>query len=159
MFFQNIILGATISGIIGSLLIVPAVVKSVREKIHESNLPVLVDVKPNWWPGLTHRELFFVGLFVHVVLCVLFGLIYVILVEQSWLFITRMAYSLISLIVYALCAWVVTGAIVFPLIGFGFFGRKENGAVWAEVLGTYLLLGVSMWLVVQWFQPAYFNAL
>lgn len=152
----NILLGAALSGLVGFVLAIPAIVAEWTEKRGQHSLPVLVDVKKNWWPGLTHRELFFVGLFVHVVLSTLFGLIYVVFVEQGWLFITNDPYSILSLVIYAVGAWLVTGFLIFPVIGFGFFGRKEEGSVWAEILATYFVLGIILWLLVQWFQPAYF---
>jgi len=153
----NIILGAALAGLVGFILAIPAIVVECTKKKGQHSLPVLVDVKPNWWPGLTHRELFFVGLFVHVVLSTLFGLIYVVSVEQGWLFITNDAYSILSLLLFAVGAWIVTGSVIFPVIGFGFFGRKEEGNVWAEIFATYLVLGIILWLLVQWFQPAYFS--
>lgn len=156
MSLTNIVLSSALSGIVGFVLVVPAIAEEWRERRHKHNLPVLVDVKPNWWPGLTHRELFFVGLFVHIILCMLFGLVYAVFVEQDWLFITRSSYSLLSLVIYAVCVWLVTCVVFFPLIGFGFFGRKEEGHVWAEILATYLILGLALWLLARWFQPAYF---
>ncbi|MDA1038338.1 MAG: hypothetical protein O2877_01460, partial [bacterium] len=66
-------------------------------------------------------------------------------------------YSFWSLIAYAIVAWVIIGFIFFPIIGFGFFGKKEGGLVWAEVLSMMLILGVSLWLLVKWFQPYFFS--
>ena len=96
------------------------------------------------------------ALAIHLILATLFGLIYVVFVERGWLFVTHSPYTILSLLVYAVLSWMVVMLIIFPLIGFGFFGRREEGLVWAEILSTHLVLGIAMWLLVQWFQPAYF---
>ena len=150
-------LGAALSGLIGFVLAIPAIVLEWRDHRHKHNLPILVDIKSKWGNRhLTHRELFFVSLAIHLVLATLFGLIYVVFVEQRWLFVTNDPYSLLSLLVYAVGAWIVSMTIIFPAIGFGFLGKKEEGFVWAEILAMMLLLGVLMWFFVQWFQPMYF---
>lgn len=158
MFLADILLGAALSGLVGFLLVIPTIVLEWRAHSHKHHLPILVDIDRRRWPFrcLTHRELFFVALAGHLLLATLFGLIYVVFVEQGWLFVTNDPYSILSLLIYALGVWLVNGFIIFPLIGFGLFGKKEKGPVWAEILATHLVLGVALWLLVQWFQPAYF---
>lgn len=157
MFLADLILGAALCGLVGFLLAIPAIVMEWRAHSHEHHLPVLVDLKRRWpFRGLTHRELFFVAFAIHLVLSTLFGLVYVIFVLRGWLFVTHAPYTILSLLVYAVLSWVVVMLVIFPAIGFGFFGRKEEGPVWAEILSTHLVLGVALWLLVQWFQPAYF---
>jgi hypothetical protein len=89
-------------------------------------------------------------------LATLFGLIYVVFVRQGWLFVTHAPYTILSLLVYAVGAWLVVGLFIFPAIGFGLFGRREGPHVWAEILVMQFILGFSIWLLAQWFQPAYF---
>ncbi len=157
MFLADLLLGAAISGLVGFLLVIPAIVLEWRVHSHEHHLPILVDIKRRWpLRSLTHRELFFVALAIHLIFATLFGLIYVVFVEQGWLFVTHSPYTILSLLVYAVLSWVVVMLVIFPSIGFGFFGRREEGPVWAEILSTHLVLGVAMWLLVQWFQPTYF---
>jgi len=158
MFLTDLFLGASISGLIGAVLAVPAIVTEWRSHRHEHHLPILVDIKPKWGNRhLTHRELFFVALTVHLILTTLFGAVYVVFVEYGWLFITHAPYTFFSLFMYAIGAWVVTGALIFPVIGFGVFGKKESNLAWAEILSMTLILGVILWVLVQWFQPAYFS--
>lgn len=156
MSLSDAFLGASLSGLVGFLLVVPAIVIEWKTKRHEHDLPILVDIAPQWGRHLTHRELFFIALLVHVVLATLFGLLYVLFVKQNWLFVTHDPYSILSLLIFAVGAWIVTGSLIFPALGFGFFGRREEGHVWAEILVTMLTLGLALWLLVQWFQPAYF---
>ncbi len=155
MLSADLMLGAALGGLIGFALSVPAIVIEWREKKKIHHLPILVDIRPSWWRGLTHRELFFVSLLQHLVFSTLFGLFYVVFVQQCWFFISSSPYSFWSLMTYTIGAWAIVGFLLFPLIGFGFFGKKEGGLVWAETLSAMLLLGVSVWLIMQWFQPSF----
>lgn len=158
MFLTDLFLGAALSGLVGFLLAVPAIITEWREHGDVHALPILVDIKPKWGNRhLTHRELFFVALFVHLSLATLFGGVYVIFVERGWLFLTHAPYTFLSFVAYAIGAWLVVGLLIFPAVGFGVFGKKEEGSVWAEMLAMMFLLGFALWLLVQWFQPVYFN--
>lgn len=156
MIWSDIVLGGALGGLLGALMAAPAVLLEWRAHAPEENLPLLVDIQPSWGKSLTHRELFLIALFVHLILAALFGAIYPIFVEQGWLFVTHAPYTIASLLVYAVGAWIVVGAIIFPTIRFGWFGRREGGTVWAEILATQLLLGLGIWLFVQWFRPWFF---
>lgn len=156
MLLADVFLGAAISGLAGFLLAIPAIIAEWTEHGAEHALPILVDIEPKWGRHLTHRELFFVALGIHLVLATVFGALYVVFVEQGWLFVTHSPYTIWSLLVYAVLGWVVTGVVIFPLLGFGWFGKKEEGPVWAETLVMLLVLGLVVWGGVQWFQPSYF---
>ncbi|MBI2484543.1 hypothetical protein HYW18_00045 [Candidatus Uhrbacteria bacterium] len=157
MILNDYTLGAALGLLVGFVLAVPAIVVEWREKKEQHPLPILVDIKPKWGRSLTYRELFLVALLLHFVLATLFGLIYVIFVEQGWLFVTHAPYTLLSLVIYAVGAWLVVGILIFPAVGFGLFGRREGPAVWAEIFVTQLLIGLGMWGIIQWLTPAYFS--
>ena len=87
----------------------------------------------------------------------LFGLVYIVFVEQGWLFVTGAPFTLFSLIVYALLSWIVAGVMIYPLLQMGLFGLKEGKNVWLETLASHLILGLGLWLLVQYYQPYFFN--
>lgn len=136
----------------------PAIVLEIVEKGRVKNVPLLIDVKTIFGVKIRHKhEVFFIGLLLHLIFGFLFGLIYVLFVEQGWLFITNSPYSFYSLLIFAVLSWVVASVLVYPLLGLGMFGRKEGKHVWVETIVSHLLLGFCLWLLVQYYQPAYFN--
>ena len=78
-------------------------------------------------------------------------------VREGWLFVTNAPYTLLSLVVYALLSWIVAGVVVYPLLGMGWFGLKEGRHVWMETIVAHLVLGLGLWLLVQYYQPFFFN--
>ena len=152
----NAFLAGALSGLAGLVLAIPAIAEEWRTHKHQHDLPILVDIKPRFGRCMTHRELFFFSLFIHLVLAALFGLVYAIFVDNGWLFITGSPYSVLSLLIFAVGAWLVVGLVIFPLIGFGWFGRREDTKVVWEILATQVMLGLALWLAVQLYQPSFF---
>ena len=136
----------------------PAILLEISERGKVKNAPMLIDVKTIF--GLKSRhthEVFFIGLLLHIVIGFLFGLIYIVFVREGWLFVTNAPYTLLSLVVYALLSWIVAGVVVYPLLGMGWFGLKEGRHVWMETIVAHLVLGLGLWLLVQYYQPFFFN--
>jgi len=150
------LLGASLGILIAFVLSVPALAMELFDRKHKRNLPLLVDVKEIWGRKITHPEMFLIALFVHLVIGALFGAIYPLAVLNSWLYITGAPYTFASLFWYALHAWLVVMLVIFPIIGFGFFGKKEGKLVWMELLITMILIGIFLQFAVQWFRPFFF---
>ncbi len=154
---MDYLLGAALGTLIAFVLAIPALLVEIFDRKHKRNLPLLVDVRVLWGKKFSHPEMFVIALLVHLIIGALFGLMYPVAVTNSWLYITGSPYTFASLFWYALHAWVVVMLIIFPAIGFGFFGKKEGRLVWLEVLITMILIGVILQVVVDWFQPFFFT--
>ena len=136
---------------------IPAIVLEIAQRGQVKDSPLLIDVKSIFGLKIRHKhEVFLIGLLVHLVIGFLFGLIYVVFVEQGWLFVTHAPYTFLSLFVYAVLSWIVANILIYPALGFGWFGLKEGSHVWMETLVSHLILGVSLWILIQYFQPVFF---
>lgn len=153
----DFLLGGAIGGLAAFVFAIPAIVLEEVEHGHVRNLPLLVDVKQFWGFKLSPLGTFLAGLLLHVVMGFLFGLIYPIFVVKGWLVFTHAPYTFLSLVIYAIGAWMVAGTVVFPAIGLGFFGRRQGKRVWMELLASMLLVGSTMWFAVKYFQPFFFS--
>ena len=152
-----LILGAALGGLIAFAFSVPAIILEIVQRGKVKRLPLLVDVKTIFHRKLHKEEVFLVAVLLQMVIGILFGAAYILFASHGWLLVTQSPYSLLSLIVFACCSFVFTGVILFPLLGMGFFGRKEGKFVWLEMLSSFLLLGFVLWLAVQYYQPIYFS--
>lgn len=153
---MDYLLGSALGGLTAFVFSLPAIVEEIVEHGKVKNIPLLVDAKSIWGRKLKSSEVFLVALLIHLVLGTLFGLIYVLFVRKGWLVFTNRPYTIESLIIYAVCAWIVTGVLIFPALGFGLFGRREGERVWLELLISMLLIGTGMWFLVQFYQPFFF---
>ncbi|NQV89813.1 hypothetical protein HQ487_00225 [Candidatus Uhrbacteria bacterium] len=152
------LLGGSLGGLVAFVFALPAILLEITEKGRVKEVPLLIDVKTIFGLKIRHKhEVFFIGLLIHVVMGFLFGFCYVALVQLEWLMGLHEPYSFISLLVYAILSWVIVGLLVYPLLGFGVFGLKEGRHVWMETIVSHLILGISLWLLVQYFQPVFFN--
>lgn len=151
---ETLLLGSAIGAIVGVVLAIPGII--LESSRRTKNLPLIIDVKEIWGKKLTDNEVFLVSLLMHLVFSTLAGTIYVLFAENGWLFVTGAPYAFHSIEIFAVFAWAVTGAILYPILGFGFFGRKEGAHIWFEMLVTQLLLGVLFWLAVSYYQPYFF---
>lgn len=151
-----IILGASLGLLAAFLLALPAILLETTKHKGTEDLPLLIDVR--LWRGatLTHREVFAVGLLIHLVIGMLYGLLYVLFAEGDWLFVSDSPYTLGSMLLFALAAWLVLSLIVFPLIGFGFFGKTVGWRVAGETLFSLLAEGVLVWIMINGYQPGFF---
>jgi len=151
------LLGGALGGLIAFVLAIPAILLEIIEKGKVKEVPLLVDVRSIFGIKIRHKhEVFFIGLLLYIVMGFLFGVVYVLFVEQGWLFVTGAPYTLLSLFVYAVLSWLVVCVLIYPLLGFGVFGLKEGKYVWLETIASHLILGVCLWLLVQYYQPAFF---
>jgi hypothetical protein len=155
---MELYLGAALGGLIAFAFSVPAILLEVMERGKVKQLPLLVDVKTIFNRKLHKYEVFLVAVLLHVLIGMLYGLAYVVFALHGWMFITGAPYTLLSFIVFALLSFLFTGLILFPLLQMGLFGRKEGRYVWAEMLVSFLLLGLTMWLAIHLYQPVYFVA-
>ncbi|MFH1142824.1 MAG: hypothetical protein ABIH67_00405 [Candidatus Uhrbacteria bacterium] len=153
---MDYLLGASLGILIAFVLAIPALVIETFDRKHKRNLPLLVDVKEIWGRKITHPEMFVIALLVHLVVGGLFGAIYPLAVLNNWLYITGTPYTFISLFWYALHVWLMVMLMAFPIIGFGFFGKKEGKLVWLELLITMILIGICLQFVIEWFRPFFF---
>lgn len=153
---MELLIGASLGTLIGLLLAFPAIILETSRRVQ--NLPLLIDV--HVWRGkkLSEGEIFAVGLFLHLVMAMLYGLMYVLFAQQGWLFITNAPYTIGSMLIFAFFAWVVLQLILLPILGIGLFGRKEGPTVWFETLISLLLEGALLWIVIQYYSPIFFVA-
>lgn len=154
---MDYLLGAAIGTLVAFAFSLPAILLEIIERGKVKNAPLLVDVKTIFGRKLHAHEAFWVGLLIHIVLGNLFGLIYVLFVKFEWLVFTNQPYTFLSLVIYAICAWIVVGALIFPALGMGWFGRREGKRVWMEILASMFILGSCMWVFVQYYQPYFFD--
>lgn len=147
-------LGAAIGGITGFLLAVPAIIMETMRRVN--NLPLILDVKTVWGKKLTDAEIFVISLLLHLLVATGLGALYVYAAQHHWLF-TNKPYQLGSVMLFAVVGWAVSGAIIYPVIGVGFFGRHEGKQIWFEMLITHLLLGFLFWLAVSYYRPFFFS--
>lgn len=151
----DIVLGAAIGGLVAFLVALPAVALEVIER-GKAGLLFSSEVSGLFGCKFNRYETFVAALLLHTILGTVFGSVYIVFVERGWLFVTNAPFSIGSLLVYAVGTWAVLGFTMFPLLGMGLFGIKEGRRVWMEMLASQLLIGLGVWLAVQWFQPVFF---
>jgi len=151
---MDILLGTALGTMIAFVLAIPAILLETSRRVKD--LPLLIDV--HLWHGkkLNEGEVFAIGLFVHLLVGALYGCLYVLFAEEGWLFVTNDPYSLQSLLVFAFFAWILVNVVVMPIIGVGVFGRFEGKGAWFETLVSLALEGLTLWVLVQFYQPYYF---
>lgn len=151
---MDYILAATLGTLVGFLIAVPAIILETSSRV--KNMPLLIDV--HIWRGikLNEREAFAVGVLLHLIMSALYGFVYVLFVEQDWLIITRAPYSIFSMIIVAALFWLFLNFALFPLIGFGFMGWKEEKTAWFETLVSLGVESAILWMLIEYYQPWYF---
>ena len=135
---------------------IPAIMLEFLQGGKPEETPLVIDIKTIFGKKLKRNEVFLVGLLLYLIIGFLFGLIYVVFVEQGWLFVTHSPYAINSLFVYGVLSWVVANVLIYPALGMGLFARKEGENVWLETLVSHLLLGFFLWLLIQYYQPYFF---
>jgi hypothetical protein len=157
MLINDMILSSAIGTLIALVLAIPAMVGELRRK-HKQHI-LLPDVHHGWGRRkLKDREVFAVGILIHLLAGLAFGAIYPLTVLWDP-YPSLIAYSWGSLIAYGTIGYLVLNLILFPLGHIGFFGRKEDEWIWLETAVSILLLVVGYVLIVQWFQPSWFAIL
>jgi hypothetical protein len=130
----------------GVITAIPGALSEFQKKAPH-NIPLLVDVKTFWGQRLTRGEVFWFGLFVHLLMAALFGALYELIVVKSSIH----PFGLLSLIVYASFFYLLVGGAIFPVVGAGLFGRREGKTVWYELLIVHYLFALIVWLAVYLF--------
>lgn len=155
-FPMDYILGASLGGLIAFAYSIPAIILELIERGKVNLAPPVITVHTIFGYPIKKQEAFWVGLLLHLVIGMLFGLVYVLFVERGWLFITHHPYKFDSFVVYGFLSWIFVNLTIYPFIQMGLFGRREGKGIWLETLVAHMLLAVTMAGVVQWFQPVYF---
>lgn len=151
------ILSGILGGILAFIFSVPAIILEIKTKGKAVDVPLVISVKTIFGKQLKHMEVFWVGLFIHVVVGFLFGFFYIVFIQSTIGNVVGLSYGIFSLLVYALFSWCVVNLILYPLIGMGIFAKKEGSHVWMDTLVTHLLLGGALWLLIRYYQPFFFN--
>lgn len=155
---MDLLLGGSLGGLVAFAFSIPAIILEIIERGKVKRDPLVIDVKTIFGLKIRHRhEVFLIGLLLYIIIGFLFGLVYILFVEQGWLFVTHAPFTLLSLIVYALLSWIVAGVVIYPALRMGFFGAKEGKHVWIETLASHFILGLGLWLLVQYYQPYFFS--
>lgn len=94
---------------------------------------------------ITRREAHLLGIFVHLMLCVLAGLGFAYGVEQQLL----AGFQIIPMLAWSVMVLLVTGLVVMPLEGHGFFGTKHDAWFIVDAFCTNLLWGGLYLLLVR----------
>ncbi len=142
---MTIIVGMSISCMVGFVLSIPAIIAEIKHRTE--NLPLLVDIHKWFGRKYTPGEVFAIGLLIHLLIATLFGGLYVLLQSIDFTAGVFVDYQIASLLSYSVVFWLFVGLILFPVLGLGFFGRREGSFVWLELLITHILLGVGFWLL------------
>lgn len=95
--------------------------------------------------AISRREAHFVGIFVHIAVSALFGALFGLLVDQGIVY----TFSFLPLLGWGVVLGLVTGAIILPLEGHGFFGLKEDAWFPADLFLTNVLWAVLMWSLMS----------
>ncbi len=154
---MDYLLGASLGGMCAFFYSLPAIYLEWRGQKHASATPFVMHVKTIFGYALKHREAFLVGLFLHVVVGMLFGSLYVLFVDQQWSRFAGRPYQFYSFVFFALASWLFVNVVVYPLLRMGFFGSREGNGIWLETLAAHMLLGATMAGLIYWFQPVYFS--
>lgn len=152
----NVLLAGAVGGLSAFIFSIPAIVLEIIERGDVDNIPLLVDVKTIFGRKLRKEEVFLVALLVHIIVGFLFGAGYVLLTQAGWFAMLGDAYNIWSVLVYAVFGFLFVGFILFPLFRMGVCGRKEGDLVWLEIFVSMVLIGLSLWLCIQYYQPQFF---
>lgn len=149
---NDIALAGGIGVLMALVLSVPAIIHELRRRHHGH--PLLIDIHSFGGKKLSDRETFALGILFQLMLGLVFGVLYT-LNTEIWQF-AGDPYALKSLSAYGLVLFLVAGMIVFPFMGLGLFGRREDKWIGIETFITVMLMVIGFFYVVQWFQPSWF---
>ena len=153
---MDYLLGISLGGLISFAYSIPAIVLELIERGRSVMTPPVITVKTIFGLQIKKREAFWVGLLLHLIIGMLFGIVYVLFVERGWLFVTGRPYTFLSFTVYGFLSWIFVGFILYPILQMGSFGKREGNYIWLETLVSHMLIAVTMAAIVHWFQPFYF---
>ncbi len=143
---MEIINGIFLGAVVGLIIALPVIISEIFRR--GKNLPLIVDIETIGDKKNTPMEVFVMSLLAHEAMAMLFGGLYMGLVDAGIYFHDFTARSLAT---YAFLFWILIGAIVCPLISLGFFGRREGRWVWLELLIAHHLFGLGLWFAIRLF--------
>ncbi|NQV12612.1 hypothetical protein HQ524_04580 [Candidatus Uhrbacteria bacterium] len=156
MNINDILLGGGVGVLIALLLALPALFAEMNRKAHKGGSHiVLPDVHSFLGRKLQDREVLALGLLIHLLAGLGYGVFFPLTVQLGF-WVQIEAYSALSHIVFALCAWATLGFVVFPALGFGIMGYKEDKWMWFEVFVTTAIMAILFAITINWFQPSWF---
>ncbi len=98
--------------------------------------------------AISHREAHFLGILVHMIVCILSGVGFAFFVTRGWL----SGFAVLPMLCWAIGFALFSGLVIMPLEGHGFFGRRHDAWFMIDGLltnlfwgGLYLLL-VRLWV-------------
>jgi len=143
---MEVLNGMFLGAIIGVIIAIPAVISEFTRR--GKDLPILMNVHACWGRKCTPEEIFVLSLFVHMLLSIVFGGLYMFLEMMGWGFNN---FEIWSLFEYALYFWLVLGVVILPIVNLGFFGRREGKWVPLELLVSQFLFAFGIWLLLKLF--------
>ena len=142
---MDYLLGGALGFLVSFVFAIPAMILETKKHSSSHDVPLIVDAHKIFGRTFAHREAFLVGLLLHLFIGFLFGLFYVVFLEQGLRF----------WFVYAFLSWLVVGLVIYPVLRMGFFAHKEGTHVWLETLVSHLLLGACLWGLLPYFLPSF----
>lgn len=130
--------------IIGFIFSLPAMIGEAQRP--EGRMLLVVDVETFWGRRLGQYQVMLWSAVLHLGMSTLYGAFVPLLVLQG---IMSPLLTLPELVLYSVGFNIFIGAIALPATGFGWFGYKEGGFVWLELLITHLLYGITHWILVH----------
>ena len=93
---------------------------------------------------ITRREGHLVGVCIHIVLSAVFGGVFGLLVDLG----VAPGFGIVPLLAWGVLLALVTGVVILPLEGHGFFGVKEDAWFPVDLLLTNALWALFMWIIM-----------
>lgn len=152
-FGQDILLSAAIGTMLALVLALPAVAGELRRR-HKGHF-LLPDIHRGWGRVLSDREVFALGLLIHLGAGLVFGILYPIIVWLNSLP-SLPAYGWGSVAAFGAIYYLVVNLVVFPAAHMGAFGWREDAMIWLETFVTMICLVAGYVFVTGWFTPSWF---
>lgn len=143
---MDVINAMFVGAVAGLIVALPAIWSEIFRR--GKNLPILVDVHACWGGKCHDGEVFTLSFFTHMMTAIGFGGFYMVFYLLGW---GIYDFNLGTLLVYTIFFWLVISLVIFPLVGIGWFGKREGRWVWAESLMGYVLIAVVFWGILQLF--------
>lgn len=142
MVWGQLLVGVIAGMAAGAIL---AFLSHLAPRFGAGNFVVDKDVPRLFGKPISRRESYLVGLFMHLSLSGLFGLLFALFVEIGWF----PGYAYVPMLLFVVGLTLAIGLIVMPLEGHGIFGRKHDAWFMADALITNLLWGHLFFVIVR----------
>ncbi len=146
MVWSQLLLGSIVGMAAGTIL---AFLSHLAPRFGAGNFVTEKDIPKLFGKTISRRESYLVGLFMHLSLSALFGLLFAVCVELGWL----SGFQYIPMLMFVIGLTFLIGLVIMPLEGHGLFGRKHDPWFMVDALLTNLIWGhlflvlVSLWIV------------